>query len=125
MGTWGAGNFESDGALDYVGDLMDQLEKAVANCFAHEHGADLDGGGEDELVPSVAIMELLSAHCGAAPPKPAVVAAWRERYLAIYDKQIDGLDPDVQFKAERRETITRTFAALEQRAGDFWKQAAS
>jgi hypothetical protein len=119
MGTWGAGNFENDYALDYLGELMDQLVSTVEECFEEEDGADLDEGGEERLMPSVAIMTLLSREFGAHPPKAEVVARWKKRYLKIYDDQIDGLDPSDDFKSDRRKTIEETFDSLIARAKEF------
>lgn len=120
MGTWAAGNFSNDGSLDYVGELIDQLTNAVAGCL--DDGADLDEGGESELMPSVAIIKILSEQCGAAPPKPDVIKDWRSRYLAIYDDQIDNLDPDSDYKIERRKVIDETFSNLLALAQKFWKR---
>jgi hypothetical protein len=78
MGTWAAGNFSNDGSLDYVGQLLDQLTSTVVSCF-EDGNAGLDEGGESELMPSVAIIKVLSEQCGAAPPKPDVVEEWRSK----------------------------------------------
>lgn len=120
MGTWAAGNFDSDGALDYVGEIIDQLTNTIASCL-EEGNAGLDEGGESELMPSVAIIKVLSEHCGAAPPKPDVIQSWRNQYLAIYDEQIDGLDPDPAYKVERRATIDTTFRELVALSEEFWR----
>lgn len=120
MGTWAAGNFDSDRALDYVGEIIDQLTSTVASCL-EEGDADLDEGGESELMPSVAIIKVLSEHCGAAPPKSDVIESWRRQYLAIYDEQIDDLEPDPEYKVERRATIDTTFTQLVALAKEFWR----
>jgi hypothetical protein len=122
MGTWGVDNFANDGALDFVGGLVDSLQKRVENIF-EEDRASLDEDGEAALVPSVSIITLLCERCGAAPPTAEVVCTWRERYLRIYDAQIDGLLPDPQsdYKPKRRRVIEETFAALEKRSREFWK----
>jgi len=78
MGTWAEGNFSSDGSLDYVAELIDQLTNTVVGCFKDDN-ADLDEGGESELMPSVAIIGVLSERCGAAPPKPEVIEDWRSK----------------------------------------------
>lgn len=120
MGTWAAGNFDSDGALDYVGDLIDQLTHTITTCF-DENDADIDEGGESYLMPSVAIIKLLADHCGAAPPKPDVLASWHSRYLTIYDNQIDGMEPKPEYKVERCTIIDRTFTELIDVSRQFWK----
>ena len=120
MGTWGAGNFESDGALDFVGDVMDRLETEVRAFADAEEPAIEDC--EDVVMPAVAIMVARCQSCSAPPPKEELVARWRAKYLSMYDEQIGGLDPDERFKAERRAIIERTFAALEEQASVFWQQ---
>lgn len=119
MGTWGPGNFDNDYSLDYLGELMDQLVSTIEECFDEEDGADLDEGGEERLVPSVAVLHVLSREFGAAPPKASTVAKWKKRYLAIFDEQIDGLDPSPGFKEERRREIEKTFEGLENHAREF------
>jgi hypothetical protein len=57
------GTFGNDGSLDYVGDLIDQLTSTVVGCFKNDN-ADLDEGGESELMPSVAIIKILSEDAG-------------------------------------------------------------
>ncbi len=121
MGTWAAGNFSNDGSLDYVAELIDQLINTVEGCFNNDT-ADLDEGGESELMPSVAIIKVLSEQCGAAPPKPDVIEDWHSKYLTIYDDQIDGLDPSPDYKVERRKVIDDTFVELIQLATKFRKR---
>jgi hypothetical protein len=50
---------------------------------------DLDHG-ETCLLPIVAMIAALCEHCGGAPPKPATVARWKQRYPELLDEQIDG-----------------------------------
>lgn len=119
MGTWAAGNFCNDGALDYVGELMAQLISTVAQCFDERTGL---GGGESVLMPSVAIIKTLVEHCGAAPPKPSVIEEWHRSYLAIYDEEIDDLSPEPDFKVERRKVIDETFTELFKLATKFWNR---
>jgi RNA polymerase subunit RPABC4/transcription elongation factor Spt4 len=120
MGVWGEGNFSNDGALDYVGTLVQQLVVRVQALFASEYGADLDELGESELMPSVEIISVLCEHCNAVPPRASVVKRWRERYLRIYDEQIEMLDPDAEFKTKRRRVIEATFGKLERQAHLFY-----
>lgn len=121
MGTWAEGNYANDGALDYVGELIDQLTNTINECF-EEDGADLDEGGESMLVPSVDLIRVISQHCGASPPEPAVVKKWQKKYLKIYDEQIDDLDPSGTYKTDRREIIVKTFADLLKHSEEFHKE---
>lgn len=112
MGTFGEGNFDSDGALDYVNDLVNRLAATVTQCLADEDRSALDEEGETIVVPSVDIIALLCAHCSAVPPKEELVIQWRERYLRLYDEQIDALDPKAGYKVKRRAVIEQTFDRL-------------
>ena len=122
MGTWAAGNFDNDGAMDYVGELIEQLTKTITKCFDEDDEMLLDEGGEDYLMPSVAIIKMLSENCNAAPPKPQVIKKWQKRYLASYDKNIDGLDPNEEYKVTRRQVIDQTFNDLINLSQSFWKK---
>ncbi|BDI28223.1 hypothetical protein CCAX7_002740 [Capsulimonas corticalis] len=123
MGTWGAGNFDSDGALDYISGVVDDLEGKIEDILTDEDRSALDEEGEGVLVPSVAILSALHETVQAPTPEPAVVARWRAQYLAIYDGQIDDLDPDDGYKDERRQVIQSTFDKLETQAQAFWSIA--
>ncbi len=121
MGTWGAGNFDNDGALDYAGSVIDKFTARIEECFSGEDLADLDEDGETVLMPSVEMICVISERCGAAPPRADVVAGWRERYLRIYDEQIDSLEPADGYTDERRKVIEETFTRLERLALEFWR----
>jgi hypothetical protein len=122
MGTWGTGNFQNDGALDYLGELTDHFAKYIDDILLSESGADADEDGESRLVPTVAILDLLCERFDSAPPKLEKVAEWRERYLAAFDRSMPGLDADGSFMKERRPIVERTFAALEARSKQFWSR---
>ncbi len=122
MGRWGSGNFESDGALDYMGEVSDELAARIEDILAAADRSALDEEGEDILMPSVAVLSALHEHCHAPTPKPGAVRRWRRAYLAIFDDQINGLAPgDDGFKQERREVIDGTFGKLESQSVAFWK----
>jgi hypothetical protein len=122
MGTWGAGNFESDGALDYVNEVADEIAARIEEILDDGDRSALDEEGEAVLMPSVAMLSVLHEHCGGAPPKPDVVRRWKKVYLAIFDDQIDDLEPKETYKQERRVVIERTFTELEGQAVAFWQQ---
>lgn len=122
MGTWGAGNFSSDGALDYLGEMIDNLTNHVQSLLNKGTFADLDECGESELMPSVHIISLLCEHCNGAPPKQDMIASWRAQYLQRFDTQIDALGADLEFKNERRAVISNTFETLEQQSKRFWSR---
>ena len=126
MGTWGAGNFDNDGAADYVGELTDgwvaTLVANIEECFADKDRSAVDEDGEAVIMPSVAVMSVLCEHCQAQPPKPEVVARWEQEYLAIYDDQIAGLDPNRGYADERRQLIVETFTTLKAQSTTYWRE---
>jgi hypothetical protein len=122
--AWGPGNFENDGALDYLDDLVEGLIAKVNECFADEDLSSLDLGGETILIPSVEILTLLCEHYIVTPPDQSLVAQWHDRYLRIYDEQIDDLEPRGDFKEQRRAVIEQTFERLA-RVARQWAEAQS
>jgi hypothetical protein len=58
MGTWGSGNFENDGALDYLSQVASQLVTRIEQVFENDV-AQLDEDGEWVLMPSVQILSVL------------------------------------------------------------------
>ncbi|MFJ4093843.1 DUF4259 domain-containing protein [Kitasatospora sp. NPDC089913] len=115
MGTWGSGNFESDAALDHLSAVVGRLVEEVAEAMA---------GDPVELEPDeywgVAVpcnLELLhvlaqAGHTAGELPKAEVVEGWKETFLAVWERSIDGLGPKPAYKAERREVLHRTFDRL-------------
>ncbi len=72
----------------------------------------LDEDAETELMPSIEILILLCEHCTGVLPEDLDVAAWKQRYLVLYDEQIDHLAPVPGFKEERRAVIEKTLDRL-------------
>ncbi len=115
MGTWGAGNFDSDTAADHLGALGSRLVAEVSAAMA---------GDPVELEPDeywgVAVpcdLELLlvlvrQGWVGLALPSPEVIRGWQERFLGVWERAIDGLEPDPAYKDERRVVLNETFERL-------------
>ncbi len=93
MGTWGIGNFDNDGAADYVNNLVDRLTAMVTVILTDKTRAALDEEGEAVVMPIVGILILLCEQCGAYPPDEGAIVNWRDNYLQIFDNQIDDLAP--------------------------------
>lgn len=124
MGTWGAGNFDNDSALDYVGDLVYEMQQKVDDILADEDRRARDEEGEGVLMPTIVVMSLLYEHCTAPAPDLEKVRSWKKRYLAVYDEDMEDYDLTPGFKEERRQVIEETFAKLEAQAQEF-EQAAT
>ncbi len=114
MGTWGPGNFESDQALDLVGDFCREFEREISQA-ASKRNLGIDDFLND-VMPRIAVLAVLVDHCLRIGPRVTVVRGWRERFIGLYDRGIDKLAPAEDFKAERRARILETFASLETHA---------
>ncbi|MBL1080231.1 DUF4259 domain-containing protein [Nocardia sp. 2] len=114
MGVWGPGNFDSDTAADGLGELTDHLIAQIAAQFrdpTDDTPLEPDEWG-GTMVP--AWLEILAqtaepARVGATFPSAAVLSEWRDRYLRVWDDYIDDLDPDDDYKSQRRAILTETF----------------
>jgi hypothetical protein len=104
MGTWAAGPFGNDAALDFVGDVLDQLMGAV-NEFMEAPEID------ETFDPAFASIALLNGVMKLTPSRPwsgdGVVDGEpiREAMLRCYDEQIDGMDPQPGFKRDQRAAL--------------------
>ena len=129
MGTWGPGNFENDYALDYLDMVQRGLENYVQAILDHRPTspgdypqASLDELGESRLVPTVAVMTVLHEALGGCLPRPETVADWGDRYLRVYDAEIDGLGAAPEFKEQRRRVIAETFRRLSELSTAYWQR---
>jgi Domain of unknown function (DUF4259) len=118
--AWDVGNFDNDGAMDYLSMQTMHLTATITAVVGNEARLELDEDGETLFMPSVELLALLCERYNAEPPRPAVVRHWRESYLAVYDRDIDGLKPTPGFKAGRRKAIEKTFRWLESLGESFW-----
>jgi hypothetical protein len=122
MGTWGPGNFDSDMALDFINEQVDHYVRLIEAIFDDEQRFLLDEDAEAMILPSIEILLLLCGECHGVLPTSLDVAAWTARYLAMYDDQIDGLEPGPDFKRQRRTVIEETFDELLRRHTRQWRR---
>jgi hypothetical protein len=113
MGTWGAGIFENDCAMDYAGQLVAGVEYAAADTSRME----TDEYHGDIMPCLVAIIANLHELTGtAAIPRPDVVAGWKAKYMAVWEGYIDKLSPKPGYEEQRRAVLREAFDRLEQQA---------
>ncbi|WLQ42164.1 DUF4259 domain-containing protein [Streptomyces laculatispora] len=115
MGTWGAGNFDSDTAADHLVVLVDRLVTEVTEAMA---------GDPVELEPDeywgVTVpcnLELLlvlarQGWVGVTLPSPEAIRTWQQTFLAVWERTIDDLEPEPAYKVERRAVLNETFEHL-------------
>jgi cytochrome P450 len=124
MGTWGTGNFENDAALDFINMEVDRHVSAIEDIFSDEERFRLDEDAEGELIPRVEMLLALCGHCGGVLQEKLDTAAWKARYLAMYDDQIDGMEPTDGYKKQRRAVIADTFDRLIAQHKKQWQRLA-
>jgi hypothetical protein len=110
---WQPGNFDSAGANQFLGELIDDLCESIEEILDDDERFALDDDAEYILMPSVELIALLCERYNTKPPKVKKIQKWRKKYLKMYDAQIDALEPPGDYKAKRRQVIDKTFAWLE------------
>ncbi|MFJ3702722.1 MULTISPECIES: DUF4259 domain-containing protein [Streptomyces] len=115
MGTWGAGNFDSDTAADHLAALTDRLVTEVTEAMAGDPVELEPDEYRGVTVPCNLELLLVLARqgwVGVILPPPEVIRAWQQTFLAVWERTIDGLEPDPAYKDERRAVLDGTFEQL-------------
>jgi hypothetical protein len=120
MGTFAEHNFGNDGAMEYLALLTAKLVATITEIMADPERLELDEDGESMLMPSVEILALLCERYDARPPRPPTVRQWSQKYLQMYNRCIDNVCSDANFKTARRKVIEHTFRWLEGLAESYW-----
>ncbi|MFF3951592.1 DUF4259 domain-containing protein [Streptomyces sp. NPDC001890] len=115
MGTWGSGNFDSDTAADHLsgitGRLVSEIEEAMAGDPVGLEPDEYDGVAVPCNVELLCLMAEQN-HVGARVPEPAVAEGWKKTFLDVWERTIDDLEPEPEYKEERRTELIRTFDRL-------------
>ncbi|WNI24387.1 DUF4259 domain-containing protein [Streptomyces sp. ITFR-16] len=120
MGTWGAGNFDSDTAADHLSALVDRLVAEVTEVMSGDPAEiEPDEYGGVAVPCNLELLLMLDAAgwVGVTLPPAEVVRQWQESYMAVWERTIDGLGPSDAYRAERRAVLTGTFERLARAAG--------
>ncbi|GAA2064307.1 DUF4259 domain-containing protein [Streptomyces sp. XM4011] len=121
MGTWGSGNFESDPAREYLSSFLDGLVAEIAEAMDGDPVAIEADEYEGVVVPCrLELLHVLirAGHTSDTPLRPELVRHWKQRYLAVWERTIDELEPAPGFKEERRAVLNRTFDQLAEAAAE-------
>jgi hypothetical protein len=125
MGTWGNGNFEQDGALDFVWrEVQQPLLRKIQMMVEKPVYAEADEPDSGSIIAAVEILALLSEHVNAAPPMPQEVATWKEIYLKAWNRTAGEVYAKQEDVIERRSIIAATFDRLAASAIKFHRQDA-
>ncbi|MCX5111632.1 DUF4259 domain-containing protein [Streptomyces sp. NBC_00378] len=115
MGTWGSGNFDSDAAADHLsgitGRLVSEIEEAMAGDPVGLEPDEYDGVAVPCNVELLCLMAEQN-HVGASVPEPAVAEGWKKTFMDVWERTIDGLEPEPEYKQDRRAELIRTFDRL-------------
>jgi hypothetical protein len=104
MGTWDAGPFNNDAAMDFVGEVFDSLMEPVREFM---DSPEIDETF-DAAFAAIAVMNDLMTRTTGRPwdrdhvlqPEPIIAAM-----VHCFDEQIDGMDPDADFKTHHRAAL--------------------
>jgi hypothetical protein len=115
MGTWGPGNFDNDTAADHLSIITARLRDEIAEAMTESDEALEPDEFWGVAVPcNVELLALIAEQrwVGVVLPDAATVAAWKQRYLAIWEANIDGLGPTPAHRRDRHATLVATFDRL-------------
>ncbi|MDK0519771.1 DUF4259 domain-containing protein [Streptomyces sp. ML-6] len=115
MGTWGAGNFDSDTAADHLADLTGRLVSRIGEAMSGDPVALEPDDYDGVTVPcDIELLCLIAeqGYVGPVVPEAAVVAGWRKTFMDVWERTIDELEPEPEYKEDRRAELIRTFDRL-------------
>jgi hypothetical protein len=105
MGTWSAGNFDSDAAQDVLAEVTGPVDAEIEGFM----NSDTVGVEDlDQILACVAIKLALVEQCTASPPSEEEANELRAKVLEIFDREFDGLEPVAGHKDARRKVIVDT-----------------
>lgn len=119
VGTWGTGNFDGDTAADHLSIIVDRLVREVEEAMAGDPvGLEPDEYWGVAVPCNLEILHLLASRSwvGVTLPPADTILDWKQRYLAVWDAAIDGLEPTEDYRAARRAVLERTFDQLADRS---------
>jgi hypothetical protein len=115
MGTWGASNFESDSAREYIDAIIDKLLADIQEHLSPENlpqkSFDVGSTGDHKIIPAIDVYITISREYDYPPIDLETAKQWRAVYLDAYDRD-DHSYPE-KFKAKRRLFVEETFVNLE------------
>ncbi|WP_408629679.1 DUF4259 domain-containing protein [Anaeromyxobacter oryzisoli] len=108
MGTWDAGPFGNDAAMDLVGTVVDSLMETVDAFLANPRIDETF----DEGFAAIALLNEVMQRTAARPWRDGGGVAGppiREAFLRCFDEQIDGMDPAPGSRTRNERPSTRSW----------------
>lgn len=114
MGTWGAGNFDSDTSADHMSTITSRLVSEVEEAMRDPKELEADEFWGCAVPMNVELLALLAkqGYVGVMLPDAATVDRWKATYMAAWEGSIDDLGPTDEFRRARRKVLLATFAKL-------------
>jgi hypothetical protein len=115
VGTWGAGNFDSDTAADHLSDVTGRLVSRIGEAMSGDPVALEPDDYDGVVVPcDIELLCLIAeqGYVGSKVPDAAVVEGWRKTFMDVWERTIDELEPKPEYKEGRRAELIRTFDRL-------------
>ena len=113
MLRWGSANLESDKAVQYLRTkVMEPLESQILSVLKNDLHADADGDGCATMI-AVDALAAVCAHFGETTRmKKRKLKQIQKKYLEVWSRTIDELDPVEGHKTARQAHIQASFARL-------------
>ncbi len=112
MGTWDAGVFDNDCALDHVCEFTGKMIQDIDEAVADPSELECDEYWGDAMPAHVEMLLLLHRDAHGLLPPQEKAEHWRDTYMNVWDSYIDELDPDPDYKIKRRQVLTSLFDRL-------------
>jgi hypothetical protein len=123
MGTWAEGVYENDTAADYIYGVIDKMLEQIQQAIDDPVKLEPDEEDSQVLLCNIDLVAMLAAHVyrqvwftwgirGPLLPSAEKALEWKAKYLAVWDRTIDGLDPDPEYKTGHRAQIVAAFDRL-------------
>ncbi|NYE93889.1 hypothetical protein FHU41_000110 [Psychromicrobium silvestre] len=108
MGTWDAGNFDNDDAMDQLGGLVSEMVQKIEFAIDNEL-LEPDETQGVWLPCQVEILTLFAQRFNVTLPSVETITRWRDEYIEVWEGYIDELEPDPDYRRERRTVLDSTF----------------
>jgi hypothetical protein len=117
MGSWGAGNFDSDTAADHLGMLCEKILAQTSKMMRTKKRLAPDEYFGVAVPCNLELLNLIrrQGYVGCTLPEPEIIEEWKVRYMEVWDARIEGLAPGPQYAAHRkarRRILLKTFDEL-------------